>query len=161
MDARSYRITALVILVVLILSCVWIYIHRVYYFNPLTFRQDAVTPSPWKEYKRPMQVGFLSFNLHGTDYRYETTDSATVMYVISQLKSGKETSNYTIQQDSLKSGDIYLRNPVTGELYFDGMIFGNEIVEQFNGKYVAIHMNKGLQQLNQKELAYAQKHGSQ
>ncbi|MFG6149794.1 hypothetical protein [Halobacillus sp. B23F22_1] len=46
------------------------YISEHYFFNPVTFEKDQITPHSWTEYKRPLEIKIYSFE--------EERDSKTI-----------------------------------------------------------------------------------
>jgi len=64
-----------------------------YFFNPLTYKQDNITPQSWTHYKSP-----LLMEISNIDKSWETvviTNVDEIAFVFSELKRGKETErNY-------------------------------------------------------------------
>lgn len=99
-------------------------IHRVYYFNPLTFKRNAVTSAPWNEYKKPMELDVVYQPASGSTSRYSTENRTEINYVLSQLKEGQHVPTY---KSASWTGQIWVqfRNPVSGEDYVDAVIRDN------------------------------------
>ncbi|MFC7061876.1 hypothetical protein [Halobacillus seohaensis] len=54
------KIAIIISLIVILTSGVY-YINNQYFFNPVSFDQDFVTPHNWNDYKRPLELTIYSF----------------------------------------------------------------------------------------------------
>lgn len=119
------KIVGLGMLVVVICGIAVWYTHRVYYFNPLTFKKDDVTNSSWNYYKNPMELDIVYQPADGGQTRYVTEDRSEIDYVLAQLKEAKPTSYSPII--GRPSGQIWiqLRNPVSQNDYVDAILLQN------------------------------------
>lgn len=120
------RLLGLVTLVLMICGVVVWQVHRVYYFNPLMFKKDTVTPLPWADYKNPIELDVVyQHPTQGTQYRYTTQNRSEINYVLFQLKKATSISyepNIGSPSDQVW---IQFRNPVSQADYLDAVIHDN------------------------------------
>ncbi|KPV38943.1 hypothetical protein [Alicyclobacillus ferrooxydans] len=124
MRRRVWTLSLGLLAVILCGIVVW-HIHRVYYFNPFTFKQDDVTTASWNVYKTPMEMDIVYQPVHGTQTRYTTENRSEINYVLTQLREGKPMSYKPII--GLSTGQIWIqfRNPVNQNDYVDAILRQN------------------------------------
>lgn len=126
---RKVQYFSLALLAVLVGGILAWHIHRVYYFNPLTFKRDDVTTVSWNVYKNPVEMVIVYQPVHGEQTQYTTENQMEMNYVLSQLKDAKPTS-YT-PPTGLPAGQIWIqfRNPSSGIDYIDAVLHDNMSVD--------------------------------
>ena len=144
---RKKSMGALAIILVICIVSAW-QIHRVYYFNPLTFRQNAVTPALWTYYKNPMELDVWYQNFYGTSYRYTTKNRMEINYVLSELRNAHPETAYTPSWDVGQRGQIWVQfhNPVSGNDYVNAIIRDNFRVDLLNGVNHPFEVTSGLKE---------------
>lgn len=137
---RSVRATILsVALVFIVIVFSMTYIHEKYFFNPLTFRNDAFLYEPWHVYKKPVSIEI--FNTTGSSQTKKVTDSKQVRLVMSEIE---KTSNENVSPPKEFSGPMYGIFFHTEDVLFQQvLIYPDDKIVQF----VAQHENnQGLVQ---------------
>lgn len=126
---RRIPLFSLALLVVIIVGIAAWQIHRVYYFNPFTFKRDAVTSVAWNVYKNPMQMVIVYQPDHGEQTQYTTENRSEMNYVLLQLKEAKPTT-YKPPTNGLFNGQIWIqfRNPKNQNDYIDAVLHNSMTV---------------------------------
>ncbi|MDB5053197.1 MAG: hypothetical protein JWM44_1247 [Bacilli bacterium] len=89
---------AKVIIFILVVSVISIYINHIYFFNPISFKQDKITYLSWNWYKKPLQVEYLVAGEKLKTYIFQ--DSSEVKIVISELKKSSPINQQQSTSDT-------------------------------------------------------------
>ncbi|MYL50956.1 hypothetical protein GLV98_15785 [Halobacillus litoralis] len=112
MEKKLIILGGLIIFVV----CAYIYVDQRYFFNPIAFTQDDVTPHHWSEYERPVTITYYDLGTERKAYILEQEEA--VRKFLEEMKNSpsvQETSTNSEVEGALKlscEGDTLL------EVYF-------------------------------------------
>ncbi|WLR47837.1 hypothetical protein LC065_00625 [Halobacillus litoralis] len=56
---------------IIVVFCAYIYIDQRYFFNPVAFNQDHITPYHWTEYERPVTITYYDLETERRAYKLE------------------------------------------------------------------------------------------
>ncbi|UOR13404.1 hypothetical protein [Halobacillus amylolyticus] len=62
-----------------------VYVNNTYFFNPLSFDQDKVTPHDWSDYERPLKIKL--YNYEGKDEAFTIKKESEIRQFLAALKS--------------------------------------------------------------------------
>lgn len=97
---------------ILVVFCAYIYIDQRYFFNPIAFNQDHITPYHWTEYERPVTITYYDLETERTTYKLEQEQE--VRKFLEEMKNSpplKESSLTSEVEGALKlscEGDTLL-----------------------------------------------------
>lgn len=130
---RKISVFGLGILVVIIFGIAAWHVHRVYYFNPFTFKKDDVTTLSWNDYKNPMELSIVYQPGNGPQTSYETENRSEINYVLSELRKATPKSYHPVD---LPSGQIWIqfRNPISGHSYIVAILRNHMKVDLLSQK---------------------------
>ncbi|WP_281974879.1 hypothetical protein [Halobacillus litoralis] len=110
------KLLVLIGIVTLIASCV-VYIDQRYFFNPVVFSKDAITPHSWSDYERPLTLTYYSLDgEERTSYRVEQEgDIRQFLKAMKNSPQAQETKETTEINGALK---LKSNNDTLLEVYF-------------------------------------------
>ncbi|RDY71860.1 hypothetical protein DXT76_05405 [Halobacillus trueperi] len=56
---------------IIVVFCTYIYVDQRYFFNPIAFTQDDITPYHWSEYERPVTITYYDLETERKAYKLE------------------------------------------------------------------------------------------
>ncbi|GAA0440697.1 hypothetical protein GCM10008983_17160 [Lentibacillus halophilus] len=83
---KRYIILSIITLAILIVP---IFITTNYFFNPITFENDAITNRSWWHYKKPITI---EFNNQQTNEKHKFTDQEDVTFIFKKLKNSPKAN---------------------------------------------------------------------
>ncbi|MCP3029048.1 hypothetical protein [Halobacillus sp. A5] len=78
------------------------YINNNYFYNPVTFKQDPVTPHEWNDYERPLEIKIYSFE---DERESETIDEEEeIEELLSELKESPSSEDVEATATDVSGG---------------------------------------------------------
>jgi hypothetical protein len=112
------RKVVIIILILLIPIIVSIYIHKKYFFNPITFKQDSITYLPFTWYEKPLTYSYIS-RTNGKIKGKNIKNDKDINFMYKELKKSKLigpiiSMNRMIENKPL-AGELIIYSSKSGE----------------------------------------------
>ncbi|MFC7322868.1 hypothetical protein [Halobacillus campisalis] len=85
-----------------------IYVNNQYFFSPISFNKDPVTPYSWDEYERPLELKLYSFEEGRQSEKIER--EREIREVLSELKESPQSSSEEVGSPEEVNGGLTLKS---------------------------------------------------